>query len=232
MVVTRNNEALSILFEQRLLDHSRTEVIFSGGHHDLWEQIRTIRECVIEGKTLVLAQCEHLFEELYDLLQQSYREYGGQRRFTQLRLGSTSEFVRVHRDFKLVAIVDVDTVKKLSLSTLQQFEKHMMVRQYVMKSSRKNIEDLVSKCFAWTQKFCQIDGQYAPHLTFAGWHIGMLSSLAISLCTNLVEDQQQTLLDRAINKLLWITTINGIVLSRSKVLAVVDLAMLFVSLPH
>merc|ERR1712025_1201736 len=111
MLLTKNNAALGLLFDHKLLQHESTEVIFGSDFpHDQSDlqvmfNMQQVKLNMEAGRTCVLVYCEALYESLYDLLNQHYIEYGGQL-YVRLAFGSSSRLCPVHMDFRVVVIVE------------------------------------------------------------------------------------------------------------------------------
>ena len=84
MLLTRNNAALSLMFDHSVLDHSSAVVMFGSDFPDdntdlqVCLNIQRVKHCMARGTTLVLVHCEALYESMYDLLNQHYTSVGGQ----------------------------------------------------------------------------------------------------------------------------------------------------------
>jgi RZ type zinc finger domain/AAA domain (dynein-related subfamily) len=138
MLLTENNAALSLLFDNNILDHDSTNVIFGSDfpldQTDLQVclNIQRVKLCMAAGVTVVLVHCESLYESLYDLLNQHYTEYG-QQMYVRLAFGTHSRLCPIHRDFRVVVIVEkVEAYTRLAPPLLNRFEKQVMQREHML----------------------------------------------------------------------------------------------------
>ncbi len=83
MVLQSNQSSYQVLFENRLLQHNRSVVIFGSefsANRDstlhLFSSISLIRRSMERGDTVVLLYLEKLHECLYDMLNQQYTVFG------------------------------------------------------------------------------------------------------------------------------------------------------------
>jgi hypothetical protein len=131
MLLTRNDAALQILMSGGMLKYSNTKVIFGSDFPadktdlNICLNIQTIKNCMADGQTVILIHSENLYESLYDMLNQHYTVYQGQR-FVRLALGKHSRLCPVHDDFRVIVIVDCeDAFHRLAPPLLNRFEKQV-----------------------------------------------------------------------------------------------------------
>ncbi len=65
-----------------------------------------IKSCMADGRPVILIHSDNLYESLYDLLNQHYTSYNGQR-FVRLALGTHSRLCPVHHLFRVVVVVGI-----------------------------------------------------------------------------------------------------------------------------
>ena len=65
-----------------------------------------IKSCMADGRPVILIHSDNLYESLYDLLNQHYTSYNGQR-FVRLALGTHSRLCPVHYQFRVVVVVGI-----------------------------------------------------------------------------------------------------------------------------
>ena len=145
MLLTRNNAALSLLFDRQVLLQNETEVIFGSDfpldQTDLTVclNIQKVKLCMAEGITVVLVHCESLYESLYDLLNQHYVEYSGQI-YVRLAFGSYTRLCPLHRNFRVIVVVEKEEAyTKLAPPLLNRFEKQVFERSDVLVDSQKKL---------------------------------------------------------------------------------------------
>jgi hypothetical protein len=215
MLLTKNNAALAILFDQKLLSHDQTEVIFGSNFPKdntelhICMNIQRIKNCMARGTTVVLVNCEDMYESLYDLFNMQYVSYDG-KRYVSLALGTHSRQCIVHDKFKVVVIVDQEyAYSNLVPPLLNRFEKQVLQRRELLQGSTSHFK-LLKSIDAWCSSVCKSD----RHLTFAGYHTDLLSSLVLAVHSRVKSRQSFTetdMINEAISALLWITTVDGII---------------------
>lgn len=138
MLLTKSNAALDLLLDRRILQKDRTEIIFGSDFSldktDLYIylQLQRIKHCMAEGITVVLVNCEALYESLYDLLNQHYVEYGG-KIYVRIAFGSYTKLCPLHRSFRVVVVVEKkEAYTKLAPPLLNRFEKQVFERNDVL----------------------------------------------------------------------------------------------------
>jgi len=216
MLLTRNNAALSILFDQGILAHDRTEVIFgtdfikdSDIEMHVCTAIQSIRYCMAKGRTVVLVNCEDLYESLYDLFNMQYLSYDGNR-YASLVIGTHSKQCVVHEKFRVIIIAEQDhAYRELPSPLLNRFEKQVLLRQAIFEDRHFH---LLNKIESWCTSVCPSEDLSS---TFIGFHSDMLSSLVLSICHRDSIDEQ-SFMNKAKSELLWIGTIDGILRAERK----------------
>jgi len=145
MLLTRNNAALSLLLDRKILKQHETEIIFGSDfpldQTDLQVclNIQRVKLCMAEGITVVLVHCESLYESLYDLLNQHYVEYSGQI-YVRLAFGSYTRLCPLHRNFRVIVIVEKEEAyTKLAPPLLNRFEKQVFERSHVLVDSQTQL---------------------------------------------------------------------------------------------
>jgi hypothetical protein len=141
MLLTRSNAALGLLLDQDILSHSKTEIIFGSDFPmdqtdlQICLNIQQIKLCMAEGISVVLVHSENLYESLYDLLNQHYCEYGGQK-YVRLAFGTNSRLCPIHPEFRVIVIVEkLEAYTKLAPPLLNRFEKQVFAREDVLTST-------------------------------------------------------------------------------------------------
>ena len=138
MLLTRNNAALSVVFDVGILAHRNTEVLFGSDFPadktDLQAlvNLQRIKNAMATGVTVVLVHCEALYESLYDLLNQHYIEYNGNL-YVRLAFGSQSKLCPIRADFRVVVVVEkLDAYTRLAPPLLNRFEKQVVERRHLL----------------------------------------------------------------------------------------------------
>merc|ERR550532_2049653 len=138
MLLTKNNAALRLLFESGLLDHNKAEVLFGStfpnDQSDIFVamNLQRIKSFMQQPISLVLVHCDSLYESLYDLLNQHYMEYAGQR-YVRIAHGPNSKQCPIHREFRVIVITEIsDAYFRLAPPLLNRFEKQIFLRKDLM----------------------------------------------------------------------------------------------------
>ena len=245
MLLTRNNAALQILFNHQILSYSKTIVLFgsdfSSDQSDLHIclNLQQIKTCMADGRTVVLVHQENLYESLYDMLNQHYTQYGGQR-FVRLAMGTNSRLCPVHNDFRVIVIVDAEQAyHQLAPPLLNRFEKQVLMKQDLLDDTLLQILDKLSR---WVSEFSQgmndLGKVYRPGDVFVGFNDDLLPSLVLKLTplvrsaiqskynteegggSSLPEEEYRsiffnTVINESINRLLWLATPEAVVRARN-----------------
>eukprot|EP01130_Rhizamoeba_saxonica_P005883 TRINITY_DN2328_c0_g2_i1.p1 TRINITY_DN2328_c0_g2~~TRINITY_DN2328_c0_g2_i1.p1 ORF type:complete len:3185 (-),score=755.13 TRINITY_DN2328_c0_g2_i1:18-8699(-) len=224
MLLTQNDAALQLLFDQEILDHENTVILFGSDfpadHSDLYVclNIQTIKSCMAKGRTVVLIHSENLYESLYDMLNQHYIEYQGQR-YVRLALGTTSKLCPIHNAFRTIVIVDTnEAYTKLAPPLLNRFEKRIFVRKHLLNEVQQHVRDQVED---WVSNFFSAvnsvrGSKFKLSDIFVGFHNDTISSLVLSLPIPYREDgtpDESLLVAMCIDKLLWLATPEAVVLA-------------------
>merc|ERR1719238_1530403 len=110
MLLTKNNAALRLLSDHGNLGNS--EVMFGScfprDQTDAFvaASLQRIKTVMNEPICLVLVHCDSLYEALYDLLNQHYMEYAGQR-YVRLAHGSKAKQCPIHHLFRVIVITEI-----------------------------------------------------------------------------------------------------------------------------
>jgi len=138
MLLTKNNAALRLLFESNLLDHGKAEVMFGStfpnDQSDVFVamNLQRIKSYMQQPISLVMVHCDSLYESLYDLLNQHYMEYAGQR-YVRIAHGSKAKQCPIHKQFRVIVITEIsDAYFRLAAPLLNRFEKQIFLRKDIM----------------------------------------------------------------------------------------------------
>jgi len=122
MCLTRNAAALPLLLGSGLVDRdpTKTRVLVGSEFPDdagselyLVTQVHAVKAAMAEGKTLMLVNHDHVFEALYDVLNQRYLSKtdpvtGVQASFLRLAIGTRSQLCPVAPGFRIVVVTEQD----------------------------------------------------------------------------------------------------------------------------
>ncbi|CAD7957434.1 unnamed protein product [Amoebophrya sp. A120] len=139
MLLTKNNSALRLLFDSGVISYEQeTEILFGSSFPDdqsdvmVATNLNRIRSVMTKPIQLVLIHCDALYESLYDLLNQHYMEFGGQR-YVRIAHGSSSKQCPIHHQFRVIVIVEkADAWTRLAPPLLNRFEKQIFLRSQLL----------------------------------------------------------------------------------------------------
>ena len=160
MLLTKNNSALRLLYDADIVSHDReTEVMFGSSFPDdqndvmVATNLNKIRSVMTKPIQLVLVHCDALYESLYDLLNQHYMEFSGQR-YVRIAHGASSKQCPIHHKFRVIVIVEKsDAWTRLAPPLLNRFEKQIFVRLQLL--YKKEDLMLLRRLEEWLEKFVQ-----------------------------------------------------------------------------
>jgi hypothetical protein len=228
LILTKNNEALPMLLDETtggFLARENTEVIFSSDFPQdsgAPPALHRLYECMEQGKTVVLVQCEAVLGSLCHLLNQRYIEFDG------VSYARTDRLHPLHTSFRLIVVADrAHAYTELAPALLSRFEKQVLERQYTLAPEHKQVAAELQR---FVRCFCtpieevaavgpeggaegsrtELRAAKKPRggagvcpPAFCGYHADLLSSLAVLMCR---EHGEQYAVQAAIIQLLWVAT--------------------------
>ena len=195
MLLTKNNVALGMLFDYRILSHESATVIFGSDFPldktdlQICLNLQRVKHCMANGVTLVLVHCEALYESMYDLLNQHYTEVGGQL-WVRLAFGTHSRLCPIDPRFRVIVVVEKeDAYTRLAPPLLNRFEKQVMERAGMMDARQQQfLNRLLSFAKVFSARSVTGDAAWGTTTTMrdlkvaiCGYHEDMLCSLVLSL---------------------------------------------------
>eukprot|EP00397_Hematodinium_sp_SG-2012_P000023 GEMP01000023.1.p1 GENE.GEMP01000023.1~~GEMP01000023.1.p1 ORF type:complete len:4845 (-),score=1374.35 GEMP01000023.1:551-15064(-) len=201
MLLTHHNAALRLLYDEQILSHAHSEVIFGSTFPaDLTDvyvatNLMRIKTVMTKPICLVLVNCDALYESLYDLLNQHYMEYAGQR-YVRLAHGTHSKQCPIHKLFRVIVIVSTDQAyTQLAPPLLNRFEKQLFYRHHLLTESHR---ELLKELQRFVHAVWQDIGGTAGFTGFVGYHSELLASLVLS------EPSGPHWFDRCVHSLAWL----------------------------
>jgi hypothetical protein len=190
MLLTKNNAALSLLFDRGILQQDRTEVIFGSDFPldqtdlQICLNIQRIKVCMAEGITVILVHCESLYESLYDLLNQHYTTWGGMK-YVRLAFGTNTRQCPIHPSFRIICIVEKqEAYTKLAPPLLNRFEKQVFERKDVLREKHSQMMqhlESFARAFATGSLSRHSDVNLVSiRAAFCGYHTDLISSLLLA----------------------------------------------------
>ncbi|CAE7766394.1 rnf213a [Symbiodinium sp. CCMP2592] len=234
MLLTKNNAALRLLFEGGLLNHSKAEVMFGSTFpNDLSDMfvamnLQRIKSFMQQPISLVMVHCDSLYESLYDLLNQHYMEYAGQR-YVRIAHGSKAKQCPIHHLFRVIVITEIsDAYFRLAPPLLNRFEKQIFLRKDLMSKSDEALLARVTKFWVTLNELMNAgktlkdedaleEASRAPtasgtmlntasHRPIAGYHPELLSSLVFTLRKTHPNRSLDELVEVAKKAITWVLT--------------------------
>eukprot|EP00927_Polykrikos_kofoidii_P010323 TRINITY_DN14364_c0_g1_i2.p1 TRINITY_DN14364_c0_g1~~TRINITY_DN14364_c0_g1_i2.p1 ORF type:complete len:2263 (-),score=477.65 TRINITY_DN14364_c0_g1_i2:108-6365(-) len=153
-----------------------------------------------------MVHCDALYESLYDLLNQHYMEYAGQR-YVRIAHGSMSKQCPIHAKFRVIVVVEEhDAYHRLAAPLLNRFEKQVFHRADLMTTA--DLSFLARVTQLWGSLLG--DGARSINVTrtaIAGYHSELLASLVFALRRRFPDDTSiDVLAETARTQLLWVLT--------------------------
>ena len=115
----------------------------------IMRNINRIRLCMDRGKRVVLLNLESLYESLYDLLNQAYQESRGDF-YVEIGLGSHRHRSRVHPNFRLVVVAEMDEVRRCFPAALVNRLEKLAVFPYTDLGRMER--DLAASLHEWAER--------------------------------------------------------------------------------
>ncbi|CAE7455288.1 rnf213a [Symbiodinium sp. CCMP2456] len=107
--------------------------------------LQRIKSFMQQPISLVMVHCDSLYESLYDLLNQHYMEYAGQR-YVRIAHGSKAKQCPIHHLFRVIVITEIsDAYFRLAPPLLNRFEKQIFLRKDLMSKSDEALLARVTK---------------------------------------------------------------------------------------
>jgi len=193
MLLTKNNAALRLLFESGLVDHNKAEVMFGStfpnDQNDIFVamNLQRIKTFMQQPISLVLVHCDSLYESLYDLLNQHFMDFGGQR-YVRIAHGSKAmKQCPVHRLFRIIVVTEIsDAYYRLAPPLLNRFEKQIFLRKDLMVKEDEALLNRLIKFWesvsaAMKNPDAAAEAAEGGPRPIAGYHSELLSSLVFVL---------------------------------------------------
>uniref|UniRef100_A0A4W6FUW9 Ring finger protein 213b n=1 Tax=Lates calcarifer TaxID=8187 RepID=A0A4W6FUW9_LATCA len=176
LLLTTNNAALHILQQQIFAkgDYSQPEIVFGSGfpkdqeYAQICRNVNRVKTCMETGRTVILLNMQHLYESLYDALNQYY-VYLSTQQYVDLGLGSHRVKCRVHTNFRLVVVEDQKKVyKHFPVPLINRLEKHRLDRSTDLEPWQHIV---LHKLRKWVKEFSgEATEDFKPSDIFVGFH--------------------------------------------------------------
>lgn len=220
MLITNGDAVLSVL-EDAVKEMNRQHVVIFGSQfeEDLTDEynyriLSRIILCMEQGLVLILKDLENIYGSLYDMLNQNYTVVGSKKN-CRVALGPYSNpMCHVHEDFKCIVLVEESRLDYSDPPFLNRFEKQQFRFEDMMNAKTIDIRDSLVR---FTNDFCTINGySYKPENVFALAGENLISSLVLKVQKEVSNEEQ--IIQKCQNQLLWITAPEAMVRIRDTVL--------------
>ena len=145
LLFTRANAALHLLHTLNIVRRDQIVIIFGRSEpstRDILDDLLKIRRCMLSGKTLILVGANHIYESLYDALNQHYTVEGeGENRkyFTRLTMNGYTASFPMHETFRCIAIEQVATCESLLPPFINRFSKAFLNYSSALSIQQRNL---------------------------------------------------------------------------------------------
>ncbi|CAB4390800.1 unnamed protein product [Rhizophagus irregularis] len=233
MVIGRNDTIVNLLTRQLKLKNLDPVVIlgsqFSSDRDDyLYNVLSKILICIEEGRLLILANLETIYERLYDLWNRNYIVIGSKENakyFIRVELGAYTNLIYVSPNFKCILVMDEKNLSSVEPSFLSRFEKQKMSINDMLNDRQKS---LVEGLKDWTKRMTTYVGanpvtKLLNKFTQKDLFIGFdkdetLQSLVIDTTKNNPEAENNEILENCKECLVAIASSDGIIRAEQSVL--------------
>ncbi|XP_021359260.1 E3 ubiquitin-protein ligase rnf213-alpha-like isoform X2 [Mizuhopecten yessoensis] len=180
LLLTENYSFLSMLQHQILtVKNLRLTTLFGSSfpkdqeYTQICRNINRIKLCMESGQAVLLLNLENLYESLYDVLNQYYVLYGGER-YVDLGLGTNRMKCKVHPNFRLIVVAEKQVVyETFPVPLINRLEKHLLRADMLLTEEQSNL----SKELDDWMVTCTTNGSHRD-LTCADVFIGYSSDMA------------------------------------------------------
>lgn len=129
LLFTKANAALQLLYSLNLVKQSSSVIIFGRSNpsaREILDDLLLVRRCMIAGGVLILVGAQHIYESLYDALNQHYSVEGtgmDRKFFTRLTMNGYTTSFPLHCNFRCIVIEQEASSDRLLPPFLNRFVK-------------------------------------------------------------------------------------------------------------
>ena len=216
MLITNGDSAVGILKQN--LPHSVNQIITIFGsrfEEDIsddynYRMLSRIILCMERDCVLILRDLECIYGSLYDMLNQNYSVVG-KRKNCRVALGAYSNpMCYVNDSFRCIVLVDQDEVNYADPPFLNRFEKQLLRFSDVLSERQREI---IVELQLWVGQMSSVEG-LDEHIKesdmFMGFHEDTLPSLVLLHSNNMNELNEDILIKKCKDDLMWIATPDGV----------------------
>ena len=191
MVLTDHGAALTLLFQCSVVAHETSVVLIGSCFSDdmseyhLISQINAVKRAMHKGQTVILLNCDNLYEALYDVLNQAFVTRvidGHAEKFLRLAVGKRSQLCPVHERFRMIAVAEQEhAYNSLDLPLLNRLEKQLLRHSDVADERGKTA--LVEGLAEWVATCLHECGTGLQNAStfFPGFHDSTIGSLVLAV---------------------------------------------------
>ncbi|KAL4476131.1 hypothetical protein ABPG74_009864 [Tetrahymena malaccensis] len=153
MIITQHSQAALEFINNELISLQKPYQIFMGSDFSLdqksqntYKIINEIIYCVEKGIIIVLKNLDNIYQSLYDLLNQNYKEFNG-KNYCSISFNADSREIPVSPDFKIILIVNQSQIHKMDGPLLNRFEKHTFSESMIISKQDQDKINRINQYF-------------------------------------------------------------------------------------
>ena len=149
LLFTRANAALYLLHTLKIVNRDQIVIIFGRSEpstRDILDDLLKIRRCMLSGKVLILVGARHIYESLYDALNQHYTVEGegeNKKYFTRLTMNGYTASFPMHETFRCIAIEQEATCQTLLPPFINRFAKAFLNYSSAVAIQQRNLARMI-----------------------------------------------------------------------------------------
>ena len=182
LLFTRAHAGLHLLFSLNIVQREGAVILFGRSDpttRETLDDLIQIRRCMQNGGVLILVSAKHLYESLYDALNQHYSCEGegtNRKYFTHLTMNGYTASFPIHQSFRCIAIEQESEAMNLLPPFVNRFVKATLNYSTALTSQQSNLAARIHDAATLT-----IGGAYSVNLLkilIPGFTLDTLSSLS------------------------------------------------------
>ncbi|EAR87834.2 AAA domain, dynein subfamily protein (macronuclear) [Tetrahymena thermophila SB210] len=153
MIITENPQFATDYISRRLTALKRPYKLLLGGDfsqdqstENSYSIINQIISCVESGIAVVLQNLDNIYQSLYELLNQNFRELNG-KPYCKISFGADSSNIQIGKGFKLILIQQMSQIHRMDGPLLNRFEKHMFDEGMTLDQKGNKVKEDVYEYF-------------------------------------------------------------------------------------
>jgi hypothetical protein len=152
LLFTKANAALLLLHSLGIVRRGNVVIIFrrkNATARDILEDLLRVRRCILSGKVLILVGANHIYESMYDTLNQHYYVEGdgdNKKYYTRLTMNGYTAAFPMHPSFRCIAIEQSDSANELLPPFINRFAKVHLNYYSVLSVPQRNLVLRIQCC--------------------------------------------------------------------------------------